>query len=781
MLSGTITEDMLTDFSDNEKLKDALSLAGFNSWTDYWNYIQNNSRLLTEIKEDDSNNHDNDGGPELEFTYEEPEPDDDYIEDQYYVDEPSSAGPDEDEEPPSTEPDEEEALRAPLDIATKLITDAYNASNEKNAELFNNWQSAMEEDVAATQEKTTTTNDYNTFLNSELFKTISKAFNIAIQYNEDGTVNLEKTKENINQNVSWIDLEKGTVDEKALSELIENDFDSVMEKMTKLRDSLKEMYDIWLDAQDQILKLYDKEIEKLSNINSILKGSADLSKILGKTTAGYYHSITNNLQTSLEHATASMKALQAEQEALYDSNGNLLKGITQEMVDKVSENLAKASENVIKITQDLLGAIADEFSAKIGETIDSAFKRATSLDLIDAKEDWELALQSEEGYLDEVNATYGIDTLSKNIQKSIDETDNAAAQKKLMDLRMKQEERLNAILQERGKLSQYELDRANAEYELTLKQIALEESQQTANKMKLTRDAMGNYTYQYVADQDSIAQAEAELAEAQNNLYNIDKERNKTLVSEYYSIWTEYQSKLDEATREGDKDRIQRLHQYYLGGNGEEGVITAMQRELGIASENMETIGRQFLGDDSWVSKYAEISQSLAKMPLNELANNINSYISATTGKGSIFSNLNETFGNIGNLLSGENGLNTSAKLLAQSLTGKDGLATKVGEIQSSTQTILTQVPILTSALNPLVEKLKTYTEQYTKWLESQTEQPEIQANTRALEKLTIVMEDLTDGVVNGKIKIDGQDTELQFKGWEFNEEQRQWNLIENE
>jgi hypothetical protein len=36
---------------------------------------------------------------------------------------------------------------------------------------------------------------------------------------------------------------------------------------------------------------------------------------------------------------------------------------------------------------------------------------------------------------------------------------------------------LNAIIAERGRLSQHEIDLANAEYELTLKQIALEEAQ----------------------------------------------------------------------------------------------------------------------------------------------------------------------------------------------------------------------------------------------------------------------------------------------------------------
>jgi tRNA A37 N6-isopentenylltransferase MiaA len=132
------------------------------------------------------------------------------------------------------------------------------------------------------------------------------------------------------------------------------------------------------------------------------------------------------------------------------------------------------------------------------------------------------------------------------------------------------------------------LDRANAEYELTLKQIALEEAQQTANKMKLTRDAMGNYTYQYVADQDSIAQAEEELAAAENNLYNIDNDRTKTLVDNYYATMTEANEKITEAMEAGDMKRVERLREYYFGPKG---MVSTLQSELSISSNFLKQIG----------------------------------------------------------------------------------------------------------------------------------------------------------------------------------------------
>ena len=45
------------------------------------------------------------------------------------------------------------------------------------------------------------------------------------------------------------------------------------------------------------------------------------------------------------------------------------------------------------------------------------------------------------------------------------------------------------------KLTQYDVDRANALYDIKLKEIALEEAQQNKSQMRLRRDSSGNYSY----------------------------------------------------------------------------------------------------------------------------------------------------------------------------------------------------------------------------------------------------------------------------------------------
>ena len=51
----------------------------------------------------------------------------------------------------------------------------------------------------------------------------------------------------------------------------------------------------------------------------------------------------------------------------------------------------------------------------------------------------------------------------------------------------------------------------------------VKEAQQNKTSMRLRRDSQGNYSYQFIADEDAVGKAEDELATEQNELYNFDK------------------------------------------------------------------------------------------------------------------------------------------------------------------------------------------------------------------------------------------------------------------
>ncbi len=375
-----------------------------------------------------------------------------------------------------------------------------------------------------------------------------------------------------------------TVDQNKFFEENKEALSTAMSDLENLQGGIESLYGSYLDIQDEILAKYDKEIEKREKIKSILQSSVDLMKIAGVGgTDTLFGSMTSYSQKEFEFAQAQLTAVQTEFEKITADGAEA----SQEMIDKVTENLAAAGENVLAKGQEYYSAIANQFANEMAGLFDKAVKITGASNLAGVTEAWDLAVAKDSRYLDSVNEAYAMSSLERQFNASIESTDNIAAQNKLLAKQAEIQQKLAKIKDEQGKLSQADLDRANAEYELTLKQIALEESQQAANKMKLTRDAMGNYTYQYVADQDAIAKAEEELAAAENNLYNMDKDRTQSLVSEYYSAMSEANSQIAEAMAANDQERVDRLKDYYFG---EGGLLSGIQKELGFASSNLSTM-----------------------------------------------------------------------------------------------------------------------------------------------------------------------------------------------
>jgi hypothetical protein len=190
------------------------------------------------------------------------------------------------------------------------------------------------------------------------------------------------------------------------------------------------------------------------------------------------------------------------------------------------ENAAKKFEN----------AINDIF-----QKLNNSLTGGMGLNYVETQ--WDLINKNADRYLDTINATYAIRELEKKYTDSINKSDNVAVQqrlKKVMDEQL-------GNMKERERITQYDVDRANKLYELELARIALEEAQQNKSQMRLRRDSQGNYTYQYTADKNAVGEAEDQLQNAYNDLYNFDKERYNTILNDVYTIWNDYQSQMAEA------------------------------------------------------------------------------------------------------------------------------------------------------------------------------------------------------------------------------------------
>lgn len=161
-------------------------------------------------------------------------------------------------------------------------------------------------------------------------------------------------------------------------------------------------------------------------------------------------------------------------------------------------------------------------------------------------------------YLDGVNSIYQITSLQNKFMDAINNAEgNVTAQeriKKLMDEQL-------ADLKSRDKLTKYDVERAEKLLDIEIARQALKDTQNNNSKMRLTRDSQGNYSYSYIADEDAINEAEQKLTDAQNSLYNFDKDQYSQNLSDMYSIYEEYINKMKEIATNQNLDEEERQKQ----------------------------------------------------------------------------------------------------------------------------------------------------------------------------------------------------------------------------
>ena len=175
--------------------------------------------------------------------------------------------------------------------------------------------------------------------------------------------------------------------------------------------------------------------------------------------------------------------------------------------------------------------------------MDKKFTGGLGLDYV--KEQWSLINKNSDEYLDSINSAYGIQKLQNKYLDVIDKTDNIGNQRKLNDLMTSEIEYLQQI----DRLTQTDLDRAELKYQIALKEMELEEAQSNKTTMRLRRDSQGNYSYQFVANNEDIDKAKEELTDLKNQLYNFDLKAYRENLDKAATAYEEYMSKMAEAAK----------------------------------------------------------------------------------------------------------------------------------------------------------------------------------------------------------------------------------------
>lgn len=346
--------------------------------------------------------------------------------------------------------------------------------------------------------------------------------------------------------------------------LIENLHDNVMDMIDDISDKMDR-------RKDQYEAITD-ELEHWLDITELLHGEEsydDLNTILGAQQNNY---------------KAQLNELMQQRDIWKDMLGSMKEG--SEEWNEVSDKIKDATSDINDIIQNSLENLQKQYSNTVSKITKAWGTKAVGTDLDWMNTQWELINRNADYYLDDVNKSYNIQKLQSKYLDLLDGSNDLAIQQKISAQMKEQLE----YLRDKTKLSEYDVNYANAQLEILQKQIALEEAQRNKSQMKLRRDTQGNYSYVYTANDDNVRSAQSDLLDAQNNAYNMSKDQMKQTQADSLSALQDAQSTVNDIWNNANLSLEEKTKRT-------QAIIDSLKEYLAGTSEQLSTSQKNIIND----------------------------------------------------------------------------------------------------------------------------------------------------------------------------------------
>lgn len=379
----------------------------------------------------------------------------------------------------------------------------------------------------------------------------------------------------------------GTDQSAAFSDL-QNYRDQLGSNVQSMMDSVKEMKQTYLSAIDAMISANDKFIQSIDKMSSILNNTMNIIKLVYGDDS--YQKMDKYLRMQ---AQLAMNSATAARNNADNYRARMLSSTTEEEYRKWADAWTGAIDSVYSHAESAIKALselAENNFKKIAASLTDQWKEIGENGL-PLSISWEYEKTKVKDFYDYTNSMYQKDSLSRKIQKAIDEATDPTTINALQDAYANIIGYLDESIKKNKQLSKYEIERANKLYELTLKQMALEDERDNKTKMRLRRDQAGNYRYEYVADDNKVAQSEEDVEKAKNDLYNLAYNRAVS-ASDSINTYTEQMTKqLSEAAKMYNGDPEQLQAEFKKIYNKYNGLIKAAQNDIALSEQDLKKYG----------------------------------------------------------------------------------------------------------------------------------------------------------------------------------------------
>lgn len=371
---------------------------------------------------------------------------------------------------------------------------------------------------------------------------------------------------------------------------LEESFKALQDSAESVFDSLTEAWDTYLDSIDDIIVGYDDIQEEFQEqiedteyycelIESMARVYDDSNSVYEQTTAAQ---ISMNA-TKMEVTKNQIAASKDELATLKEMQDTMQEG------DEDWEKLDKQINKVKKSIKEQAKAYLEAAKAKKELEDEKAYKDAEKamtggITFSERKNAWDQAMADQDRYYDSTERLYQLQSMAGKYDTAINNKGySLKTQKQLNDLKAKELD----YLKKKEKMSKDDIEMAEKRYQIAIAQADLENAQNNKNSMKVTRNAQGNWTYQYVADDEDVEEKQQALSDAYNDLYVTAREAYQNAVQLAMEAQQEYLEKLQEINENTELIAEQRQQKLAELEKEYSDRISIYMNDASVATENM--------------------------------------------------------------------------------------------------------------------------------------------------------------------------------------------------
>ncbi len=345
--------------------------------------------------------------------------------------------------------------------------------------------------------------------------------------------------------------------------------EAILDLRNDIEDLVQNVLDLALDEIDKQIERLDTYTSMLDHLNNIIDLSGRSMLDMGlKTQIG---------ATKVETMLGKMKSLKAQMDGLTKATKEAQAALADRQADGDTSSV-KFWENQVEVLKQETEKASDEFLASWEETLEAAqdlFEMRVEMavavlsnalspfeTLEDFQDKYEKAKTINEEYLDDAERLYELNKLNRQLNLQLADTNDILAKQKLRDI----QQEIHDLQADGVQMSQYDLEYLQKKYDLQLAEIALMEQQNSKTSMRLVRDAAGNWTYAYDADEEKIEDATQKYEDAVHELGQLSKD----YINDVSEQLIQNQIDFKEALQDLDKNsadysnQLLSLQEYYV-------------------------------------------------------------------------------------------------------------------------------------------------------------------------------------------------------------------------